>query len=385
VKEKISNQLISFNIVPPNPPNDGILFVDHSKKGRSGHLGHALIEYKDEKILAFYPNCSEDNDGHSAVGWMEYKRSENGGQTWSEPIVLEYSRNMFDEGKGCSTMSEKAVLAPDGTIVLFNLVCDIQSAPKKYRNSTDISKYPMPNAFWEPHYIPTYIRSFDGGYTWTDAKNISDKRGRVFDALSHDDSILALQFCNDASERWTGTTKEHVYSLFTSTDNGETFYKKSELPFNTKDRGYGTMEVLSDGGIIVYIYNINDEQNLEYTISYDNGYTWAEPKTAYFEKKIRNPQMVSINGCYFLHGRSGHFGEGSGNFVLYSSRDGILWDAGIYLRMQEAGHGAYSNNLVVGKYNSGKSNRLLIQASHAYEQHKTNIVHWWLENISIQK
>ena len=32
------------------------LFVDHEKKGRSGHLGHAMCECKDGSILAFYSN-----------------------------------------------------------------------------------------------------------------------------------------------------------------------------------------------------------------------------------------------------------------------------------------------------------------------------------------
>ena len=87
------NASCAYEVFPPNPPNDGILFVDHSQTGRSGHLGHALVEYEDGRLLAFYPNCSDDNKGHSAVGWMEYKRSVDGGKTWGEPIVLDYSKN----------------------------------------------------------------------------------------------------------------------------------------------------------------------------------------------------------------------------------------------------------------------------------------------------
>jgi hypothetical protein len=81
----------NFNITPEKPPNDGILFVEHSQMGRSGNLGHALVEYEDGKLLAFYPNCSDDNKGHSAVGWMEYKRSLDGGETWGDANVLAYS------------------------------------------------------------------------------------------------------------------------------------------------------------------------------------------------------------------------------------------------------------------------------------------------------
>ena len=71
---------VSFEIYPPQPPNDGILFVDHSRTGRSGHLGHALVEYAPERILAFYPNCSDANKGHTGDGWMEVKRSEDGNE-----------------------------------------------------------------------------------------------------------------------------------------------------------------------------------------------------------------------------------------------------------------------------------------------------------------
>ena len=92
--------------------------------------------------------------------------------------------------------------------------------------------------------------------------------------------------------------------------------------------------------------------------------------------------MVHIGDYYFMHGRSGNSGEASGNFVLYSSMDGMTWDAGTYLRMQEAGHGSYSNSLVTGTLNPDKSKKLLIQSSHAYEGNKTNILHWWIENIS---
>jgi len=41
-----------FDVVPP----EGNVFVNHEINGRSGHLGHALVEYEEGKILAFYPN-----------------------------------------------------------------------------------------------------------------------------------------------------------------------------------------------------------------------------------------------------------------------------------------------------------------------------------------
>lgn len=71
-----------FDVVPP----EGNVFVNHEINGRSGHLGHALVEYEEGKILAFYPNCSLDEKGHSAVGWMEYKGQRIMGKHGHSPI-----------------------------------------------------------------------------------------------------------------------------------------------------------------------------------------------------------------------------------------------------------------------------------------------------------
>ena len=119
---------------------------------------------------------------------------------------------------------------------------------------------------------------------------------------------------------------------------------------------------------------------MDYVVTADAGRTWSKPKIAHFAKKIRNPQLSSLNGSYFLTGRSGHYGEKNkkGHLVLYSSRDGLTWDDGIILKLREAATGAYSNGLEVGSMNASKRKRLLIQASHAYEQKKTNGYHWWI-------
>lgn len=39
-----------FDVVPP----EGNVFVNHEINGRSGHLGHALVEYEEGKILIFW-------------------------------------------------------------------------------------------------------------------------------------------------------------------------------------------------------------------------------------------------------------------------------------------------------------------------------------------
>ncbi len=349
----------SYRLDPENPPNDGILFVDHSRAGRSGHLGHALVEYAPGNILAFYPNCSDDNKGHSAVGWTEYKRSDDGGKTWGDPDVLAYTKTLL--ASKLSAFAEKAVLTDQGDIVAFFLVCDI---------STD--------TIWSHFQKPTYVVSSDQGRTWSEPVELGDKRGRVYDARCFDGEIFALNFANDNDINFLGNKQEHVYELYVSRNGGRTFAKRSVLPFDTMGRSYGTIGMLDSGELVAYIYNRNAERESDYVLSDDGGRTWSEPRTAHFSKKIRNPQLISMDGCYFLHGRSGSLGEEKGHLVLYSSRDGLSWDEGVYLRKRTAGLGAYSNSIVVGSKDPDIPNRLLIQASHAYELNKTNVLHWWL-------
>ena len=350
---------------PPNPPNDGILFVDHSKTGRSGHLGHALVEYAPGKILSFYANCSDANNGHTGDGWMEYKRSEDGGRTWSDSAPLAYSKQVYESGAGRSAMCEKAIRADDGDLILFNLEC---------------GNIPENKFTWQPLAVPTFVRSTDQGATWSDAQPVGDEPGRIWDALYCEGVIYALELYNDSRIRWYGNLPEHHYSLYVSTDQGTSFFRRSVLPFEFMERGYGALAVLPDGSLIAYVYNQTDEKHLEYAISRDGGHTWSTVQTAFFAKQIRNPQIAAFKDGSVLHGRSGSRGEDDikGHFVLYTSPDGIHWDDGRYVRMRTAGAGAYSNNLLVHDPEGKTPPRLLIQASHAYEKSKTSIYHWWL-------
>jgi len=347
----------AFRITPADPPNEGILFVDQSKADRGSHLGHALVQCRDGNILAFYPNCSgakgglpwmgREWAGHNADGWMEYKTSVDGGRTWSEPAPLEYSKRTYDHKQGRSVFCEKAVLAPDGSLVLFNLECDIST-----------------NTDWNPTFTPTYLRSTDGGKSWGPAQELGHVPGRIFAAIVVQDMILVLN----------RHQQDRVHFLYAGTADGKSFVERSRLPF--EGRTYGTLAVLPDGGLIAYVYDAEDEQRLDYAISSDLGHTWSEPQKAYFAKKIRNPQIAAFKNGYVMHGRSGHVGKDAGDLghlVLYASTDGLHWDEGRYLRKKTAGSAAYSNNLPV----DGK--RLLIQASHAYEYSKTNVLHWWLD------
>jgi hypothetical protein len=354
------NVLADFTVTPPDPPNEGILFVNHKLASRSGHLGHALVEAADGKILAFYADCSDDDEGHSGVGWMECKRSTDGGRTWSKPEPHPHSKRVYDESDANrASLCEKAVRTDNGDVVLFYLNIDNSETPR-----------------WKPQFIPTFARSEDGGDTWSEPQTLGDELGRVYDAIVHDGEIFVLQFANDCTRDWRGTSPEHRYLLFASENGGRTFEKRCVLPFATRGRGYGTLGVLPSGDLIAHVMNLQDDPfgPLESYTSADGGRTWSEPRTVEFAKAVRNPQLIEMGGTYFMHGRAR-----GGHFVIYRSPDGLRWDEGLILREAEAGAGAYSNSLVVGSQVPAEPNRLLIQASHAYRGNRTNVLHWWIK------
>lgn len=268
-----------------NPRISAFKFKDEVR----GFLINSLL--KNEKILAFYPNCSLDEKGHSAVGWMEYKRSEDYGETWSQPYIFQPSLKLLHSEMKYSAMCEKAIVNEKGDIIVYQLICDRSNDPQ-----------------WQPYMVPSYSISRDKGSTWSDLRQIGTRRGRIYDAMYQEGTIFLLLFVNDATVDWTGQTTDHYYSLVVSEDGGENYYERSRIPIPSLHHGYGSMMFLEDG---------------------------------------------------------------------------IHWDEGRYLKVRTEGLGAYSNNLVIGKGTSHE--KLLIQASHAYKDNQTNVLHWQIIKRKVQR
>lgn len=359
-----------FRVVPSDLPNKGILFVDHQKQGRSGHGGNCLTECHNGDIMAFYSNVSgEIHKGHGVAGWSEYRRSTDGGATWSEPTILDYSKCAWEGDQVYSAIVFAAATAPNGTLIAF--AC-------RFENTLWIKKLP-----------PVCLLSYDQGRTWSeprplDAHATVEDVSLTFDAVfTHNDKVFAV-FMGGSADYCPGP-----HSLYVSTDNGESFERRSVLPFNHENY-YVTAGVLDGDDLIVYSYPYRkngqvDEYNIPYVTSADEGRTWSAVKTTHFARAIRNPQLSrKIGNLYFLHGRSGSLSRDPRHLVLYASSDGIHWDDGTILHHKDIGGGdAYSANEVIGKYDPGVANRLLIQSSIAYEDgnSKVNEHHWWIEGI----
>ena len=327
--------------------SEPVIHADNEAKGRSGHLGHAMADLGGGRVIAFSANTSAiRRDGHAAFGYMEYRFSDNYGESFGEPHLLPFSYETLLDG--IYTVSvEKAVVLTDGTLAVFCLM-NSQSEPISC----------------EPWARPLVLLSHDGGISWDDPIPFSAYEGRVYDALIRDGIVYALEFCNDAKESFLGSKDEHLYRLFVSTDGCQSFEERSVVPFDTKGRGYGNLIFTDRGDLIAYAYNANAEDHLDYAISSDGGMSWHTVGASLVKNKIRNPQVGRIDGQYVLHGRAGESEAGTGAFVIYTSADGILWDEG---KVLVEGRPAcfYSENLTL-TLPSGKE-RMLIKYSENYQ------------------
>lgn len=329
------------------------LYVDNKSRNRSGHMTHAMAEYAPGKMICFNSNCTAEKYwGHSTFGWVEYRLSEDGGKTYSEIYELPYSKKALYDG--INTISvEKAVACDDGKIVAICL-----------RNDAD--------KLCQPWDTPMTVTSVDGGKTWTREKELCPYKGRVYDACVYNGVIYVLEFCNDGTGDFCGEKEEHVYRIFTSHNNAESFEEFCVVPIPSLGRGYGSMLFDDKGVLHVYAYNKNDEQRLDHIVSLDCGVTWEKPDVCFFKYGIRNPQTAQIDGVYVAHGRN----KTSDGFVLYTSEDGYNWDEGCYIGHEKGGC-YYSNNIVLKDENG--TNHLLIQYSEMYGKNAcVNVKHIWM-------
>ncbi len=336
--------------------SEPILYIDNEARGRSGHMGHPMLNLGNGIIMDFNSNVSDVRcDGHSGFGWMEYRISEDNGNTFGDFHVIPYTMEVLLDGI-YSAIIEAAVVCNDGAIVA---VCNIFS-----------QKHEVCCA---PYGIPTYIRSTDMGKTWEAAQPLSSYKGRVYCARYYEGKIYVLEFCN---EEVVGEKETDLYRVFCSSDNGMSFHELCVVPFNsTKGRFYGTMQFDANGKLIAYAYNERCETEMDYAVSLDGGRTWTETGFCYLAKKIRNPQVALLDGQFILHGRE----AGNTNaFVLYTSKDGISWDEGHRIVDHHPAISYYSNNVIISE--NGKD-KLLVQYSQTYKQSCcVNIYHMWIES-----
>ena len=337
--------------------SDPILHVDNESRKRSGHMSHAMAEFAPGKVIDFNSNCSGTiHEGHSTFGWIEYRISEDGGETFSESFDFPFSKEVFIEGVHTVAL-EKAVATDTGRIVTFSLFNDAHRLCAPWLKP------------------PVVVTSDDGGKTWSEPKAVLSENGRIYDALYHKGVIYVIQFCNDATEVFFGNKPEHVYRLYKSVDNGETFGEVAVVPAKTEGRAYTSIIFDANDKLHMYTYNVNAEHDPDHLTSDDYGKTWKYEGVCHLAKGSRNIQTALVDGVFVLHCRGEEVNRNK--LALYTSLDGYTWDEGEFIDSTEHNTCFYSNNLPL-KDKNGKT-KLLIQYSHSYFEKCVNIKHMWLE------
>ena len=324
---------------------------DNKSVGRSGHMGHALIDCGGGRILDFASNCAgkERLSGHSGYGWMEYRVSKDYGKTFGPVRVLPCSKRMYEEGKH-TALCEKGVRAPDGRIVLFFQITD--------------PSYPVCCEPWSP---PLMAVSEDGGETFSDFMPTGADAGRIYDAVCDDKYIYFIMLSNP---HFLGSKPEHVYKVYRA--GRDLKFSPSVLPIDAMGRGYGALEFAADGALHAYAYNSKCETEMDCAISRDRGVTWSAPCRSRVALKIRNPQVRRLDDVWFLIGRNGGGGDA---LVFYSSPDGVNWDGGVRLDVRPPGTGTGYYGCMLPIHEPGCPPRMLMQYSRPYLGSCVNAMH----------
>ena len=351
METKIKRENYSVKLSEP------ILHVDNESRGRSGHMSHALAEWAPGKLIDFNSNCSAViHQGHSTFGWIEYQISEDGGKTFSGPYDFPISKKEFIDGKHTVAV-EKAVACNNGRIIAFCLFNDAHQLCEPWITP------------------PAIVTSDDGGKNWSDKKSVFQHCGRIYDAVYYKEVVYVIQFCNDATISFLGNKKEHVYRLYKSENNGESFDEIAVIPTDSEGRSYASILFDENEKLHLYIYNVNDEHHPDHLVSNDFGKSWVNAGVCHLAKGSRNIQTALIDGIFVLHCRGEEVNRNK--LALYTSENGYDWDEGTFVDSTEHNTCFYSNNIVL-KDKDGTS-RMLLQYSHSYFDKCVNIKHMWLE------
>ncbi len=322
----------------------GTIIADFSKpvngEYRCSHGGPVCMEYADGTLVAFYTNTSD----HNIDGWSEYAFSKDKGRTWDKYHPFPYSIEAYRKDTARPVFVEEGLVTSKGTVVLFLTY---------FENPGNVRRIGI-----------RIMLSTDNGKTWTGPEPFVEGIAGYPAAVAGKGDVSYVLI-----DRENEDNRNH--ELYVSKDDGKTWIKRSTLPLQ-EDAWYGAMCIMKDGGILAGAYMTEDEHHLYYCISKDDGLTWNGQKKAFLDKKVRDPELAYLNGKYYLHGRSGHSGEGRHRFVLYQSDNGRKWNEGVIISKDERKTDGYSHNCIIHKNNNGIHQELMILYSIAYDPPRTS-------------
>lgn len=321
--------------------------MEHDHPGRCSHGGPVCLQYANGVIAAFYASTSD----HNIDGWTEYALSRDGGKTWDKYNRLPYSFDAYKTDPEQPAWVEEGLVTSTGAAVLF--VTHFKNGSRE-RN--------------------VLLRSEDHGQTWSEPHPLDgDFVGYPCAVAVEGDTNFVLVDSNSGP-----------HALYVSTDDGQTWTKRSTLPLDD-EKWYGTMCLGQSGRLVAGAYKTGDEGHFHYCISEDNGQTWGPQQAAVVDKQIRDAELAYLDGTYHLHGRSGSGGEGRHRFVLYQSQDGEQWSEGIVVSSDEHGPDGYSHNCIIRGADGTGPEELMVLYSIIYEGKDTNEYVFFIRPDSSEK
>lgn len=240
---------------------------------------------------------------------LRYRRSDDGGKTWSKPVRVDGGRPAYHFAAG------DARVAAEG-----NSVFALWSRPGKGPHGAG----PLAMA-----------RSTDGGKTWTAAAGPSADGtfGRRFPALSISSGALNAIWLD----------RESNAKLFTSrsTDGAKTWSKPAVLDDDACECCWNAALASADGTVYA-LYRDKDPRDMKVAVSRDGGKTWGKPAAA-------GPFGWDFNGCPHVGGALAATKTGVAALVwtgkdadmglyVFASSDGKSWTEAVKLGGPAAKH-----------------------------------------------
>ena len=145
----------------------------------------------------------------------------------------------------------------DGSEVFSGLVYSVITAPNGTLIATVIH---YANEKWQKQQAPVYFLSYDDGHTWKgprkydESATVDDIAYTMNTSFVHDGEVFIV-FRGGTSDMSPGGPQ----TLWASADNGESFSRRSTLPFDNAVY-YWAAGSLDDGRIIVYTYDAHLEE-----------------------------------------------------------------------------------------------------------------------------
>ena len=308
--------------------------------GRNSHGGPVCMQYPDGRIVTFNTNTSD----HNLDGWSEHAESRDGGKSWKMYNRFPYSFEAYSRDAKRPAWIEAGLVTSRGTVVVF------------------VTHFLLGGT----RTMSGFMRSYDQGATWTAYESVDGVHIGYPVGTAVDGDTNYVIYDSDG-----GSDGRRPHVLYVSTDDGRSWQKRSTLPLQD-DVWYGAITLMPDGGLLAGAYHSEDEYHFYYCISKDQGRTWTEERKAKVDQKVRDPELGQIGGRYYLHGRSGSYGEGSDRFVLYESSDGENWGSAIVVSKQTGRGDGYSANCLLDTDDDGAPDELMVVFSIQYKGVDTN-------------